>query len=93
VNPTSLLTYDAQKASEAAFHGRPLDPTWSTHAQDIYRSILAVTNGRAILDDGVTSSFGRSLLGTTFHWGNVSRSIDRLQIGEVFRPVILAGTL
>lgn len=60
MNPTSLLTYDAQKASEAAFHGRPLDPTWSTHAQDIYRRILAVTNSRAILDDGVTSQDTRT---------------------------------
>jgi hypothetical protein len=46
-----LLTHDEHKASEAAFHGLPLDPTWSSHAQDIYLGILAVTNGRDIVAD------------------------------------------
>lgn len=55
MSTTSLLTYDAHKASEAAFHGRPLDPTWSKHAQDIYRRILGVTNGRALVGDVVQS--------------------------------------
>lgn len=55
MSTTSLLTYDARKASEAAFHGRPLDPTWSKHAQDIYHRILGVTKGRALVGDGVQS--------------------------------------
>lgn len=46
-----LLTHDEQKASEAAFHGLPLDPKWSSHAQEIYFGILAVTNGRDIIAD------------------------------------------
>ena len=46
-----LLTHDEQKASEAAFHGLPLDPKWSSHAQEIYFGILAVTNGRNIVAD------------------------------------------
>jgi len=45
------LTYDEHKAAEAAFHGLPLDPKWSRHAQEIYRGILAVTNGRDIVKD------------------------------------------
>ena len=40
------LTYDEHKAAEAAFHGLPLDPKWSHHAQEIYLGILTVTNGR-----------------------------------------------
>ena len=45
------LTYDESKAAEAAFHGLPLDPKWSRHAQEIYFGILAVTNGRDIVED------------------------------------------
>jgi hypothetical protein len=45
------LTYDEHKAAEAAFQGLPLDPKWSRHAQEIYRGILAVTNGRDIVKD------------------------------------------
>ena len=45
------LTYDEHKAAEAAFHGLPLDPKWSLHAQEIYLGILAVTNGRDIVKD------------------------------------------
>ena len=48
---TPLLTHDEHKASEAAFHGLPLDAKWSCHAQEIYRGILAVTNGRDIVAD------------------------------------------
>src|SRR5262245_16771745 len=44
-----LLTHDEHKASEAAFHGLPLNPKWSRHAQEIYLGILAVTNGRDIV--------------------------------------------
>jgi hypothetical protein len=43
------LTYDEHKAAEAAFHGLPLDPKWSRHAQEIYLGILAVTDGRDIV--------------------------------------------
>jgi hypothetical protein len=45
----AILTYDEHKASEAAFRGLPLDPKWSKQAQDVYRSILAVTKGRGIV--------------------------------------------
>jgi len=47
----AILTHDEHKASEAAFHGLPLDPKWSRHAQEIYLGILAVTNGRDIVKD------------------------------------------
>jgi len=52
-----LLTYDEQKASEAAFQGLPLDLKWSGHAQAIYLGILAITNGRDIVAgaDGVVA--------------------------------------
>jgi hypothetical protein len=45
------LTYDERKAAEAAFQGLPLDPKWSLHAQEIYRGIFTVTNGRDIVQD------------------------------------------
>ena len=47
----AILTHDEHKASEAAFHGLPLDPKWSRHAQEIYRGILAVTNGSDIVNE------------------------------------------
>jgi hypothetical protein len=45
------LTYDEHKAAEAAFQGLPLDPKWSLHAQEIYRGIFTVTDGRDIVQD------------------------------------------
>jgi len=45
------LTYDEQKAAEAAFQGLPLDTKWSSHAQEIYLGISTVTNGRDIVKD------------------------------------------
>lgn len=47
----ALLTHDEQKAAEAAFRGLPLNSTWSRKAQEVYRGILAVTNGRDIVTD------------------------------------------
>jgi len=47
----AILTHDEYKASEAAFHGLPLDPKWSRRAQKIYLGILAVTNGRDIVHE------------------------------------------
>ena len=47
----AILTHDEHKASEAAFHGLPLDPKWSRHAQEIYLGILEVTNGKDIVND------------------------------------------
>jgi len=51
MSTATLLTHDEHKASEAAFHGLPLDPKWSSHAQEIYLGILAVTQGRDIVSD------------------------------------------
>jgi hypothetical protein len=50
MKPRAILTHDEHKASEAAFHGLPLDPKWSTHAQEIYLGILDVTNGKDIVN-------------------------------------------
>jgi hypothetical protein len=50
MTPRATLTHDEHKASEAAFHGLPLDPKWSKHAQEIYRGILEVTNGKDIVN-------------------------------------------
>jgi len=47
----AILTHDEYKASEAAFHGLPLDPKWSRHAQEIYLGILAVTDGKDIVNE------------------------------------------
>jgi len=44
------LTYDEQKAAEAAFRGRPFDAAWSEGAQAIYQGIMAHTNGRDIVE-------------------------------------------
>lgn len=51
MNTRAILTHDEYKASEAAFHGLPLDPKWSRHAQEIYLGILAVTEGRDIVNE------------------------------------------
>jgi hypothetical protein len=51
MKPRATLTHDEHKASEAAFHGLPLDPTWSKHAQEIYLGILEVTKGRDIVNN------------------------------------------
>lgn len=50
MTPRATLTHDEHKASEAAFHGLPLDPKWSKHAQEIYLGILDVTNGKDIVN-------------------------------------------
>jgi hypothetical protein len=50
----SPLTHDQQKAAEAAFRGLPINPRWSDSAQEIYRGILAVTNGRDIVTETAT---------------------------------------
>lgn len=52
----SPLTHDQHKAAEAAFRGLPLNPHWSDSAQEIYRGIVAVTNGRDIVTETVTES-------------------------------------
>ena len=53
----ATLTHDEHKASEAAFHGLPLDPKWSKHAQEIYLGILEVTNGKDIVTNDETPLF------------------------------------
>jgi hypothetical protein len=45
----TLLTHDEHKAAEAAFRGLPLNPRWSSKAQEIYLRILEVTHGRDIV--------------------------------------------
>lgn len=45
------LSHDEQKAAEAAFHGLPMNPDWTSHAQQIYLGILAVTGGHDIIND------------------------------------------
>lgn len=42
-NPTArILTHDERKAADAAFVGRPFDPSWSEAARAVYEGILAV---------------------------------------------------
>jgi hypothetical protein len=50
------LTYDEQRAAEAAFQGLPLNPKWSRHAQEIYLGIVALTHGREIAKGKETSA-------------------------------------
>jgi len=52
-NPHSILSFDEQRAAEAAFRGLPIDPTWSSSAQAIYLGILAHTQGRDIVEESV----------------------------------------
>lgn len=47
------LSFDEKKAAEAAFRGLPIDPTWSSNAQAIYCGILAHTQGRNIVEEGM----------------------------------------
>lgn len=44
------LSNDELKAAEAAFRGRPADPSWSDRGQAVYQGILAQTNGRDIVE-------------------------------------------
>jgi hypothetical protein len=52
----SPLTHDQQKAAEAAFRGLPINAQWSDSAQEIYRGIIAVTNGRDIVTETATEA-------------------------------------
>ena len=54
MRPRATVTHDEHKASEAAFHGLPLDPKWSKHAQEIYLGIVEVTNGKDIVNNDET---------------------------------------
>jgi hypothetical protein len=47
------LSFDEKKAAEAAFQGLPIDQAWSVSAQAIYCGILAHTQGRNIVEEGV----------------------------------------
>ena len=49
----SILTFDEQKAAEAAFRGLPANPMWSSSAHAIYDGILAHTQGRNIVEESV----------------------------------------
>ncbi len=44
------LTYDEQKAAEAAFRGLPPDSKWSSSARAIYDGIIKVTQGRDVAE-------------------------------------------
>ena len=52
-NQDSILTFDEQKAAEAAFRGLPANPMWSSSAHVIYDGILAHTQGRNIVEESV----------------------------------------
>jgi hypothetical protein len=45
------LTFDEQLATEAAFHGWPLELKWSAKAQAMYQGILEQTRGRDIIEE------------------------------------------
>lgn len=40
-NRTRSLTYDEQKAAEAAFQDAPFNPDWSVAAQKVYEGLTA----------------------------------------------------
>ena len=52
-NQDSILTFDEQKAAEAAFRGLPANPMWSSSAHAIYNGILTHTQGRNILEESM----------------------------------------
>ena len=52
-NQDSILTFDEQKAAEAAFWGLPANPTWSSSAHAIYNGIFAHTQGRNVVEESV----------------------------------------
>jgi hypothetical protein len=39
------LTYDEQKAAEAAFSGQPFNDNWSAEARAVYYGIVAAMSG------------------------------------------------
>lgn len=39
---STYLTFDEQRAAEAAFQGQPCDPRWSPAAREVYDGILGV---------------------------------------------------
>jgi len=53
LNRKRTLSFDEKKAAEAAFQGLPIDEAWSVSAQAIYFGILAHTQGRNIVEEGV----------------------------------------
>jgi len=53
LNRKRTLSFDEKKAAEAAFQGLPIDQAWSVSAQAIYFGILAHTQGRNIVEEGV----------------------------------------
>ena len=52
-NQDSILTFDEQKAAEAAFRGLPANPMWLSNAHAIYNGILTHTQGRNILEESM----------------------------------------
>jgi hypothetical protein len=52
-NRKHTLSFDEKKAAEAAFQGLPIDQAWSVSAKVIYFGILAHTQGRNIVEEGV----------------------------------------
>lgn len=43
---STYLTFDEQRAAEAAFQGEPCDPEWSSTAREVYDGILGVLRRR-----------------------------------------------
>lgn len=44
----SPLTYDEQKAAEAAFSGYPINPAWSAAARLVYYGIVDAMSARQV---------------------------------------------
>lgn len=42
----NYLTHDEQLASEAAFTGKPLNPTWSQRAREVYCNLILAIKAR-----------------------------------------------
>src|SRR5690242_145637 len=40
-----ILTHDERKAAEAAFSGRPFNPTWSESAKKVYEGLIQALPG------------------------------------------------
>jgi hypothetical protein len=60
------LTYDEQKAAEAAFVGAPSNPKWTEAAQLLYIRLSATIQDRSKAMTGTST-------GSAIHDGNTSR--------------------
>jgi len=59
----TLLTTEEERAAEAAFHGDSPNPRWTRRARSLYDAIIALTNGRDVLEPGIVDGTRETRIG------------------------------